>query len=235
MDRCLYYGEYEHWETRTLKRIIRPGWTVLDAGANMGYYTLLLARLVGPTGRVDAIEPAAATFAALKRNLKLNTMPQVRLHRLALADRVGESQLRHGAHSGIAHLADVAVDTDEPVQVLTLDEFVAREELARLDFVKIDIEGAEGRFLKGGESTIKRWRPTLLIEFNPPALERAGTNPSLVLAALREAGYGLTQPTWHGLRPVRSEQRTVCNLLAIPRMRRVPSRAWNNPGDGAIS
>src|SRR5262245_2470231 len=79
VDRFIYYLEYERGETRFVEQFVRPGWVVIDVGANIGYFTLLFAKKVGPAGRVHAIEPAARITESLLRNVSLNRASNVRM------------------------------------------------------------------------------------------------------------------------------------------------------------
>ena len=91
-DCSMAFGLYELDTARVLKRLLRPGDHFIDGGANIGYFTLLAARLVGPAGRVDAFEPLPENHARLLAHLDLNGLAdRVRVHRLALSDRAGEA------------------------------------------------------------------------------------------------------------------------------------------------
>jgi FkbM family methyltransferase len=203
-DRFIYYLEYERWETRFVERCVRPGWVVIDVGAHIGYYTLLFARRVGERGCVLAVEPALATFASLRRNIELNPAVNVRACRMALSDRQGVARLRFGKHSGLTHLATHDDPGDETTPMSTLDDFVKEQGLTRLDFLKVDIEGAEGRLLAGAVDTLRRLRPIVMIEVNPAALAMLGERAEDLVRRLEALGYSLHTPTWRGLRPLRA-------------------------------
>ena len=106
VQRQIYIGNYERLETRQVRALLKPGMTVLDVGANAGYYTALSARLVQESGRVIAIEPYAPNFEVLSSMIRNNPLPQVRAHNFALSDKNGEARM----YSGIE-------GTDAPVMV----------------------------------------------------------------------------------------------------------------------
>jgi len=220
VDRFIYYLEYERWETLFVERFVRPGWVVIDVGANIGYFTLLLARKVGPTGQVYAFEPAAAITASLLRNIDLNRASNVQTYRAALAAQRGETSLRRGRpdNLGQTHLAVPGDPGDELTPVTTLDAFVEEHGLTRLDFVKVDIEGAEAAFLAGAACTLARFRPTIMIELNPTALRALGANPTDLVRTLEGLGYVLKKTTWRGLRPLRALPAPghYVNIVALP-------------------
>jgi FkbM family methyltransferase len=220
VDRYIYYLEYERWETRFVERNVRPGWVVVDVGAHIGYYSLLFSRLVGATGEVHAFEPAPSTYDGLKRNIELNKAWNVSPYRIGLADSTQETSLLpgKGGDSGRAHLAPSQEPGSNRVLVTTLDRFVNERALRRLDLIKVDIEGAEQRFLSGAEHTVRRFRPILMIEVNPTMLELFGTGAEKLIQALSHYGYVLREPTWRGLRPLGSLPAAgqYCNVVALP-------------------
>lgn len=214
VDRDVYFLQYEYWESRLLRRIVRPGWTVVDVGANIGYYTLLFARLVGRSGCVYSFEPQASTYAALSRNISLNEPGNVRAFRVALSDSVGEAPLAEtGERPHATHIAGIGEASSEKVPLITLDSFLAAESARGLDLVKVDIEGYEMRFLAGAAETLARFRPIVQLELNPSMLTRFEASPEAVVKQLADAGYGLYQLRRSRLRP----------LCALP----APSEIWN--------
>jgi FkbM family methyltransferase len=205
LQRSIYYlGVYEPWETRYLERTVKPGWVVVDAGANIGYYTLIFARLVGGEGCVLAFEPAGSRYRALIKNIALNGVANVRAFRVALADQLGECSIvqPHGANLGNFRLARQDEWGQEKAPLTTLDHMVSSQHLDRLDLIKVDIEGAEIRFLHGGRESIARFLPTIMIELNTSALGQSGSSPEDVIAFLRDFGYRFFRTSWKGLHPL---------------------------------
>ena len=143
-----------------LERLLRPGDVFVDAGANVGFYTLLASRLVGPTGRVLAIEMMPATAAILRQHVAINHCTNVEIVEKALSDRAGETIMARvpaGKH-GQATVADFAhaYDTFEEheVETTTLDEICG--ELERIALLKLDLEGAELQAMAGARATLER-------------------------------------------------------------------------------
>lgn len=215
-----YLGQYERWETRWVEATVQPGWTVVDAGAHIGYYSLLCGRRVGSEGVVHAFEPCPPTYTRLLRNLELNGAANVRPHPLALADRPGRAAMVQAADSntGWSYLQPGEAAPGATVEVSTLDLFVREQDLARLDFLKVDVEGSEWRFLAGAEQALARFRPRLMIEVNPQALERFGAGAEQVTQWLRERGYTLHRAGRRSLRPLEQLPRPgkYVNLIALP-------------------
>jgi FkbM family methyltransferase len=169
---------------------LKRGATFLDVGANIGVFTTLGANLVGPEGRVIAIEPIARNAELIERACRSNGFAQVRVIRGAASDREGEIVLRTSATTSNAAtpaaagerlLADGSIA--QAVPAIVLDDALAG--LERLDLVKIDVEGMEPCALRGLARTLERFRPLLISEFHPWAIERAsGESPHDLLAWL---------------------------------------------------
>jgi FkbM family methyltransferase len=185
---CWKLGWLEGPERALLERETGPGMVTVDVGANIGLHTLVLARRVGPAGRVHALEPAADNFRLLARAVTEAGLGQVRLHRAAAADRAGQVSLglsatNRGDHRVVAAPSGRRV---EPVPAVVLDELLAGE--PRVDLVKIDVQGAEARVLQGLARTLRRPELRLLCELCPALLAEAGANAEAFFAPLRAAG-----------------------------------------------
>ena len=157
--------EQERWfekEMDFLRHWLRPGMTVIDIGANLGVYSLPMARLVGQTGHVFAYEPGSEARALLERSRELNAAANLVISPLALSDRGRDGLLVFGASSELNALGDRG--PGEPVRITSLDN----EDVARgwpsPDFVKIDAEGEEERILAGGRNFFARHSPLIMFE-----------------------------------------------------------------------
>jgi len=191
---CLYVcGSFEPNEFAFLDRVLRPGMVFVDVGANDGYYTLFAARRVGPSGRVVAAEPSSRERAHLQRNLGRNGLDNVSVIPAAIGATSGlaDLHLAHGVHAGHNTLGGFAHDdvvraSLERVPIEPLDSVIARLGLGRVDFLKIDVEGAEARVIAGASTILTTMRPLMLIEVNDKALRAQGNCADSLLAALRE-------------------------------------------------
>lgn len=186
-------GWYELPETRLVNRTIRRGDTVVDIGANIGYYTLILARLVGPEGRVYAFEPDPANFSILERNVALNGYGNVVLARKAVSSKEGTIDLFLSDHNAGMHRSYESVLCTRSVEVeaITLDRFL-ESETRGIDFIKIDIEGSERPALEGMRAVLGRSRRVaILTEFSPAAMRESGSDPEEYIGALRDLGFAL--------------------------------------------
>lgn len=166
-------GLYERFETDLVKRILKPGMTFVDCGAHIGYYSVLAASLVGPSGRVIAYEPAPENLATLRRNVE-RFRPLVEIREAALSDIPGWGHLYVSkANSGDHRLFKTQGWDEIPVRVLTLDSDLYLLQRP-VDFIKIDVQGLECAVLHGGRETIRQ-SPNLIgiVEFAPWHLRQA--------------------------------------------------------------
>lgn len=160
-------GYWEIWLTLFFARIITPGMTVMDVGANLGYYTLLLGDAVGPSGHVIAIEPIPQTIELLKKTIGLNGMAGwVQLVSAAAAGPGTSAVAMYVPENEPKNAAINAMPLEGAIQVPAVSVDELTRDLPRLDLVKIDAEGAERVIIDGMRETIERLRPNLLLEFN---------------------------------------------------------------------
>jgi FkbM family methyltransferase len=176
-------GFWEIWLTLFFARVVAPGMNVIDVGANFGYYTLLFGNAVGPSGHVIAIEPVPSTAALLGRTVEVNGLvgrtrvvaaaawerADARVHMLVRPD-----EPKNAAVIGQPQPGSIVVPTT------TVDELT--RELARVDLVKIDAEGAELAVIAGMHETIARLKPRILLEFNAARYQ----DPSRFLTSVAE-------------------------------------------------
>jgi FkbM family methyltransferase len=160
MDRALFlYGVYEIAETRLVQAFLRPGMTFLDVGANSGYYSLLAATLVGPSGAVHGFEPNDPVRARFERNVALNGLGGcIRVHREAISRETGETRFYRSVtedNNGVSSMLPGPGLASEPVVVpcVTLDDF-ARTMDRSADLLKVDVERAEEAVFSGGKRVL---------------------------------------------------------------------------------
>jgi FkbM family methyltransferase len=186
-------GCFEPYETELVTQEIKPGQVVVDIGANIGYYTLLFARQVGPTGKVIAFEPDPGNFQLLKKNVRANGYHNVVLMQKAVANRTGTMRLfvcsnNQGDHRLYdSHDGRPTID----VETTTLDDALARE-TRPVNFIKMDIQGSEPGALQGMQQTLQRTTDlTMISEFWPFGLQHYGVSPGQYLGQLVELGFQL--------------------------------------------
>ncbi|MDX2111061.1 MAG: FkbM family methyltransferase [Verrucomicrobiota bacterium] len=169
-------GAFEPADLKTYTGLIKPGDIILDIGANVGAHTLHFARLTGPRGQVFAFEATEFAFDKMRENLRLN--PELSKvvepwHALLNSGASGSSpseiysswplhatEQKHQHHGG-------ALKTVGHASVISLDEFIHKKNLKRVDFIKIDVDGNEYEVLQGATKLLSNFKPTILIELSP--------------------------------------------------------------------
>jgi FkbM family methyltransferase len=156
---------------------IQPGDVVYDVGANVGFFSLIAARLVGPEGRVCSFEPVTANAASIRDNVALNAFPNVQTFEVAVGREAGSAELLLTEWDGGSTLASSVVQPSRPVsrrttRVIAMDEFIEAENLRPPSFVKIDVEGLEMEVLEGMARTLEDRKPILLFEIDDGNRER---------------------------------------------------------------
>ncbi|WP_428484749.1 FkbM family methyltransferase [Rhodopila sp.] len=183
-------GLWEVWVTEAIMGFVRSGMTVVDVGANLGYYTLLLADLVGASGRVHAVEPNPRMMSLLRRSLRINGYAsRVSLCAEPLSERRGDHVMLH-VPAGLpqnAYLGSARGDTPHAhaLTTTTLDELIGE---GPVDFIKIDAEGAEQAIWRGMSRVLARRNPLVVfIEFTPDRYHDAAA----FLHRMLETGFAL--------------------------------------------
>lgn len=188
-------GEYEVLETSLVKKVVKPDNIVVDIGAHIGYYTLIFAKLVGPTGKVFAFEPDPENFSLLKKNIEMNGYKNVILVQKAIADKNSKIKLYLSEENKGDHRIYDSFDNREFVEVeaIKLDDYL-KDYLDKINFIKMDIEGAEGGAILGMKNLLTQNKNIKLIsEFWPIGLKRFGITAAEYLKILLTEGFNLYQ------------------------------------------
>lgn len=219
--RILIDGEYEPQLVQAFRHHLDPQRDVLDIGANVGFFTVLAARLA-VSGRVLAAEPSRTAAGRLRHNLALNAVSEkVILFEGLLSDRAGERTLNvipgREEYSSIGPLVHPSVAGEAFVQEIapatTVDSLVEQHRL-KPGLLKLDVEGAEALVLAGATRTLREHRPVILSELSNALLRNMGTSGTQVVAQLQELGYSVTDLKDPTLRP---GVRLYGDILAVPR------------------
>lgn len=195
---------------------LSDGGVLLDIGANVGFFSVIGARLVGPSGRVVAFEPVPANADLIRRNATANGFSQISVVAKAVTDRAGRGQLVLAEYAGGAALASVAPPPDAcgeiEVDLVTIDGWLAGQPDLSPDLVKIDVEGAEAAVLHGMTATLGRRRPVVVVELDDSTAVAAEAKADECRAILEGHGYvverledSYPEISWH-----------VIHLLALP-------------------
>ena len=237
-------GRYAPAETAVVRASLRPGGTFVDVGANLGYFTLVAAAAVGPHGRVLALEPHPELAAELRENLAANGLDQVEVREVAAAEtpaRLELSGFAIGGNWGSASLVNPAADGAPrfTVDARPLDALLAEAGLDAVDLVKLDVEGAEERVLRGMAAGLAAHRyRRVLLELHPGQVHAPDELPARIGALLRPHGY---RGWWFATGPEAERAALYRRGEAGPRLLPLeddaqplsawPHQLWTLPGD----
>lgn len=191
MQWLIYFG-IKAEPREKLYSLIKPGMVVLDIGANIGETSMAFSKLAGENGKVISFEPDPQTFERLKKHLDLNGCANViRVHK-GLGQQEAELFLEEGEHnSGGNRIAPGKQTQGKKIEVTTLDRFIEENNVAKVDFIKIDVEGYEYNVLLGALKTIDRYRPSFFIELVDDFLKDQGASSKMLVELLEQKKYSI--------------------------------------------
>lgn len=221
IDACIYYmGDYEPYLKTQFSKLIKHGDVILDVGANIGFHTMYFAELVGKQGKVFGFEPIPVNYHALQENLKLNKFSQIISVNKALGDinsslniHINENKTNPGAfnlfESGIKNTV---------IECVKGDDFLKKNSITKVNFIKIDVEGYELEVLKGMMESIKSMKPTIIFEYDEFYQSKLNANSKSILHFLIDLDYSLYKIDGYGKRYYLNidEPLTSLEVLAIP-------------------
>jgi len=226
-ESIFFLGKHEDFSAEIFGEQIKKGFICLDVGANIGWHTTLMSRLSGTEGEVHAFEPVPPTFADLEKNVSLNKDgAKVFLNNFGLGDEesTAEIHLFKDLPSGHATLAGKANQASDvfPIRIKTLDSYLEEKNIRRVDFIKVDIEGAEMMFLKGAQKIFEQKRaPVIYMEMTLETSREFGYLPNdLIIFLKNKASYQFFRVDEVGRKLVRIEEFTPedvgANVLCLP-------------------
>lgn len=222
--------ESQTGEDAVMKKFVKKGDTVYDIGAHFGFYTLLLSRLAGETGKVFAFEPNRELLPSLK--LTIEPLANVKLYEIALSDRAGEAKLFVPENASMASLTDWTAGADDNIhagknihnvscKMQRLDDLIEQDKLPLPDFIKCDVEGAELLVFSGAVKALDRAdAPVILFEVNSKAAEGFGKTSNAYfdfLSSLENPGYVFFNVSAEGIEELRSTELEYTNVVAVPK------------------
>jgi len=186
---------YEPNQTEIVKKYVREGDIVIDIGAHVGYYTLLMAQLVGKNGKVYSFEPDPVNFQLLKKSVEINGFENVVLIQKAVSNITDKVKLFLGDDdSAINRIYDAKLgDAKESIDVnsVTIDEYF-KENDELINFIKLDSEGSEVKIINGMKQFLSRNKKLVMMtEFFPFLIKKSGDEPNQYLKSLEKSGFSI--------------------------------------------
>lgn len=220
---ALMLGAYEKAETRLFRTACRPGMIVLDVGANVGYYTALAMRALGPDGVIIAMEPDPDSFSYLQKTVAANGNARVTCVPMAAAGESGEATLFISRHNrGDNRLYANEFGTESlTVQTVTVDDLLKGLGIDKVNLVKIDVQGFEGHVLGGMQATLAHSSPLIIMmEFWPHGLRSAGFEPERIFTLCERLNLRIFKTSQDGKLEVLKDPAAL--------IRKYPGRKYTN-------
>ncbi|MCX6811322.1 MAG: FkbM family methyltransferase [Candidatus Berkelbacteria bacterium] len=187
-------GMYEPFQTELLRKLITKNMTVVNIGANIGYYTLIAANKVGPNGKVYAFEPEPKNYQLLIKNIEKNGYKNILPIQVAISDKQGTLKLfLDKSNLGNPSLAEQNIGEKNgfvEVKTNSLDNFFEKHSKDfKVDLLLMDTQGAEGLILDGAKKIIRNNKLKIIMEFWPWGLNNVGTDALNLLKRLKKYGF----------------------------------------------
>jgi len=217
-------GIHEPFTTEFFKKQIKNGDVILDIGAHIGYYTLLFAKLAGEKGKVYAFEPHPGNFALLKKNVEINGYQNVVLESKAVSDKSGKNRLFISKKGSSVHSIFNIHNSDKSIEIesIKLDDYFKNYN-GRIDWIKIDIEGAELSALQGMPLLLeKNENVKIVTEFAPCCLEESGIRIEEYFRTLKNFGFHI-----YNLNETRKKIET-CGIAELLQIYTLENRDYTN-------
>ena len=187
----LNFLSYESAELKSILQFIKPSPVILDIGANIGWYSLVLGRLF-PDSEIHAIEPSEKLFESLQLHISINDAKNIKPHKIGVSEKSGESVFfeipNNSVNSSMMNLTNDPTAESQIVVVKTVDDFCAENNIAQVDFIKCDVEGAELLVLKGAVETLKN-KPLVFCEMVRKWSVKFNYHPNEIIEFMKKFGY----------------------------------------------
>ncbi len=195
-DYIFISGQYDINEMLFLKKVLKKGDVFVDAGANIGIYSIYASKIICETGKVYAFEPSNREFNILLKNIKINRCNNILPFKVALSDKKGRASIIVEKQGGGNTLCDKLCDDnfeydyEEDCVVDTLDNLLLNK-VSKIDCIKVDVEGYDFKVLLGGQEILKKFNPHLLLEISKKSLENAGISEKNIISFVKDLGYNV--------------------------------------------
>jgi len=218
-----FYGHFRPEVSKLLNRMLKPGHVAFDIGSNIGMHSIVMANRVGPTGKVVVFEPDPHPYGRMRRNLALNGFDWVETHQVALSDQNGRMKL-YLHDDTIGNFANASLSADNvgretaaiEIDVWSIDDYVARNPIARLDAIKLLAQGVEFDVLQGARATIAKFRPKVFFLYEPAYWARRNLTLADAQRFFAGFGYDVHVVEFGPRRAARGEVALGQVLLAVP-------------------
>ena len=206
-------GVYGELDTKIIRDNIKEGDIVIDVGANIGYYTLIFAQLVGASGKVFAFEPEPKNFEILKKNIEVNNYQNIIAEQKIVSDESGMVKLFIAEKGIVGHRLQQKTDSQKFIEVesIILDNYLKNLNLSeKINFIKIDVEGAEVKVLEGSKIMIEKSdQLKIFTEFNREDIKKYDYNPEYLLSFLIKNKFNFFLPNYKTNTIIKTDKNTL--------------------------
>jgi FkbM family methyltransferase len=206
-------GVYGELDTKIIRDNIKEGDIVIDVGANIGYYTLIFAQLVGASGKVFAFEPEPKNFEILKKNIEVNNYQNIIAEQKIVSDESGMVKLFIAEKGIVGHRLQQKTDSQKFIEVesILLDNYLKNLNLSeKINFIKIDVEGAEVKVLEGSKIMIEKSdQLKIFTEFNREDIKKYDYNPEYLLSFLIKNKFNFFLPNYKTNTIIKTDKNTL--------------------------
>lgn len=193
-------GIYGELDTKIVKNEIKSGDIVIDVGANIGYYTLIFAKLVGDKGKVIAFEPEPKNFEILKKNIEINNLTNVVVEQKIISNINGKRKLFLADTGIVGHHTNPLKNSTNFIEIdsTTLDDYLAKDSLSdKINFIKIDVEGGELQVLEGSKKILEKNKDLkIFTEFNRENIKEYDSSPEKMLNLMVKNNFQFYVPNY---------------------------------------
>ena len=193
-------GVYGELDTKIIREEIHEGDIVIDVGANIGYYTLIFAQLVGSSGKVFAFEPEPKNFEILKKNIEINNYQNIVAEQKIVSDKSGIVKLFIAEHGIVGHRINQQKSSQKFIEIesIILDNYIKKLNLDnKINFIKIDVEGSEPKVLEGTKEIIQKSNQLkIFTEFNREVVKEYGIEPKEMIDLFYRNGFKIYLPNY---------------------------------------
>jgi FkbM family methyltransferase len=196
------FGTYEINSITCIQNHLQKGGVFFDIGANIGCHSLIAAEKVGENGQIHAFEAISKTYKKLQANIELNGFKNIHTNQVAVYNKSAtlDFYIANDDNLGMSSLyqrKDISTNLEQ-VEAITLDSYVQNNRIEKIDFIKIDIEGAELSAIQGMQETLRHFKPNLLIEISEEIIHETNQSSLGIISLLQQLGYSMYALTESG-------------------------------------
>jgi len=216
VDRRLFLTGFEKDVIEYFRKIIKKDHVVFDVGANFGIYSLVASKKIGKGGKIYAFEPAGIAYNSLLNNINLNRIDNIFPIKIGVSNYTGKANFnicRDDAYNSLGETPMKQIIKSEKIDLTSIDDFVMKYKISKVDIIKVDTEGAEYLVFKGAEKTLSKHKPILFFEHNPIVTKGFTNSTNDLIELIRSHGYELFEIKHDKLFKIEKEAKIIASEI----------------------